>query len=233
MRCSRKLAIVLVAVVVVALLLATAVMAQRGRGMRGRSSGRMTMSVPGLQQYPLSTDQRNEIARIRTESRQQMQQVRQDPNLSSQEKADRISQIRQQTHDRVMGVLTPQQRQEFMSWWSSRQQGMPARGGAGPGMGMGMGMGPVTGMMPGLTQNPLSAAQRQRIMNIRSSFRQQMMDVRNNRDLSSEQKTDQIAQLMQQQHQQVMDVLTPAQQQEFNNWWSSRQQSMGSMQSNQ
>lgn len=225
MRYLGRVYLPLVVIALALVLVSTATAAQqRGRqGMRGHHGGQSMSSVPGLRQYPLSTDQQNEIARIRTEGHRQMQQVRQDTSLSAQQRADRMRDIHQQTHQQVMNVLTEQQRQELSNWWSTRSQ-MP-HGGRGAGPGMGMGAGSMKGTMPGLTQSPLSDAQKQRILSIRSSYRQQIMDARRNTSMSSQQRMDRINQLRQQQHQEIMNVLTPAQRQEFDNWWSSRQQS--------
>lgn len=215
---ARRSTPLFLAAVLVLALVASAALAQ-GRGRQGR--GGMQMGVPGLQQHQLSTDQRNEIARIRTEARNETQRVRQDPNLNAQQRAERIAQIQQQTHDEVMNVLTEQQREEFNNWWSDRMQGRGAGRGAGPGAGMGMGM--ATGQVPGLSQHPLSQAQMNRIRDIRTNYAQRIANVRRNQNLSSQQRMDQIQQLRQQQHQEVMSVLTPEQQQEFSGWWSGRQ----------
>lgn len=224
MRSSCRSAFWAAAVVVLVAIVASAAFAQGQMHRRGQMGGAQMDNVPGLQQYPLSTHQRQQIAGIRTEALREMQQIRREPNLTTQEKNNRINQIMMETHNKVMNVLTDEQRDEFQQWWEQR----PARR-AGAGAGPGMGMGPMMGTVPGLTQNPLSQEQMDQIRGIRTESMKQMQNVRTDPNLSQEEKTARITQIRQEQHRQVMEVLTPAQQQEFNDWWAARQQRGGMM----
>ena len=183
------------------------------------SSGMM----PGLQQNPLTAEQREQIMNIRRNAMAQMQDIRSDSSLSQQQKFDQIRDVQQSMHSQVMDVLTPAQTQEFQQWWQDRQMGM----GAGPQMHMGAGPDNRMGTVPGIEQNPLTAGQRQQITNIRRTAMAQIRNIRNDASLSQQQKANQIRDVTQSMHDQVMNVLTPEQHQEFTNWWQSKQGRMG------
>lgn len=201
---------------------------------QGRQAQRDMGMVPGIQQNPLTQQQRQQIMDIRQETQQQVRQIRMNQNLSQQQKQQQIKQAQMQNHERVMNVLTPEQRAEFQNWWQQRQQGCPGGvcpirppgAGAGPGMGMGPGQ---MGMVPGIQQNPLTQQQQRQIMQIRQDAQQQMRDITNNPNLTEDQKWQQIQQIQRETHDAVVNVLTPEQRQELSNWWSSHPHSgMGS-----
>ena len=103
------------------------------RGGQGMGPGMMNQgSVPGVQ---LSADQQQRIAAIRQETRNKVASIMSNSNLSAAEKQSQAEAARQAGHEKVLGVLTPEQRQQFDQNWSSMGPGM-----MGPGMG---------GMMPG------------------------------------------------------------------------------------
>lgn len=90
---------------------------------RGPMHGQMMTGgvVPGLQQNPLTQDQRDQIAQIRRNAEQQMQNVTNNPNLTQDQKWDQISQIQRKAHDDIVNLMTPEQQQEFTNWWRQRQ----------------------------------------------------------------------------------------------------------------
>lgn len=188
--------------------------------------------VPGLRQNPITSDQRQQIIGIRQNMHSQIQSIRANQNLSQQEKQAQISKAMQDSNAQIMSILTPEQRQEFSSWWEERQQrtaqmtGPGARAGAGPGARMGAGPGMMQrdqmGDVPGLRQNPLSADQQQRIANIRRQTQNQVQSVRRDTSLSMQERDSRIADIRSNSHNQVMNVLTPAQREEFNQWWQNR-----------
>lgn len=98
-----------------------------GMGM-GMGKGQMGM-VPGLQQNPLTQQQRQQIMDIRQDAQQRMSSITNNTNLTEDQKWQQLQQIQRETHDAVVGVLTPEQQQELNNWWQSRQQ-------QGTGMGM-------------------------------------------------------------------------------------------------
>jgi len=94
-----------------------------GAGM-GRGPGRMGYGMqghmPGLREHPLAAEQRDRIAAIRQETRTSVHGIRIDSTLSQGDRSAKIAEAWRQGHEKVMGVLTSEQRQEFASWWQSR-----------------------------------------------------------------------------------------------------------------
>lgn len=91
-----------------------------GPGVQGQAGARgpqVSGTVPGVQ---LSAAQRQRVAAIRRETQQQVQAIRRNPNLSAQQRAQRIAEARQRGHQRVLDVLTPAQRRQFQQWWANR-----------------------------------------------------------------------------------------------------------------
>jgi len=108
-------------------------------GGRGMGPGMMNQGyVPGV---TLTADQQSKIVAIRQETQSKVASIMRDPNLSSAEKQTQAQAARQAGHDKVLDVLTPEQRDQFNQHWSSMN----------PGSGMGPGMG---GMMPGMQSKP-------------------------------------------------------------------------------
>ena len=201
------------------ILAAVGTLAQQVIGQVGGDMG----YVPGLRKNPITTDQRQQVIGIRQNMHSQIQDIRNNRNLSQQEKDAKISEVLQNSNTEIVNVLNPGQKQEFSAWWQNRQERMaqrtePRRMGAGPGT---MQRGDMW-VMPGLQQNPLSADQKQRITTIRQQSQNQMRNVRMNRDLSTQEKNSRMADIRSNTHSQIMNVLTPAQREEFSQWWQSR-----------
>lgn len=89
-----------------------------GAGPRGPGQPAHPGHVPGV--TSLNPEQLNAIAAIRAEARQQIQAVQQDRSLTPQQRSARIQEIQRRSHDRVMAVLTEDQRGQFQRWWSAR-----------------------------------------------------------------------------------------------------------------
>lgn len=199
-----------------------------GRGMYGRGmQGRAMWSVPGVTDSSLTADQRQRISAIRQETRTSVHLIRSNPSLSVGEKDRQIEAARTEGHRRVMEVLTPQQRQQVHSTWQERGMGVgPGRIGAGPrrmGMGPGrMGMGPAMGSVPGVPESSLTPDQRQRIAAIRQGTMQRVQSIRSNPNLSPQEQERQIQDARAAGHRQIMDILTPEQQQQFTAWAQKR-----------
>lgn len=207
MKPIRRLCLITAAICVLALVAGDAAEAQRMS-----QSG----TVPGVQ---LSQQQQQQVMQIRQNGQSQIRSIQTNSSLNSQEKSSRIAQVRQNTHDQVMNVLTPQQQQQFSTWWNNRQQmspGTPAGAGMGPGKGAGWANSTV------FKQNPLTQQQQQQLMQIRQATRQQLRAIMQNQSLSEDQKWDQVCQTLKSSHDQIQDLLTPAQQQEFKTWWQNR-----------
>lgn len=210
-------------ILVIALLLmvsATAALAQgmqRGRGMRHGAMGSHMGTMSMLSQHPLSTDQQQRIATIRQQTQAKVQSIRSDTTLSVQERTSRIDEAQVAGHAEVTSVLTPDQIKEFQSWWSTRTAGM-GRGARMGGRGAMSGRGPMSDV-PGLVQNPLTDDQRTRIAAIRQRTQSQVSSITRNANLSADEKWKQISDARRQGHDDILDVLTQAQKQEFLDKW--------------
>lgn len=99
-----------------------------GYGMHGGSGG-APIRVPGIQKNPLTQSQNEHIAQIRRNTQMRVQSTRSERNLSASERQQKIEQIRREGHERVMDVLTDDQRREFHSWWASRRDSRMGVGG--------------------------------------------------------------------------------------------------------
>ena len=84
---------------------------------------------------------------------------------------------------------------------------------------------PHMGAMPMLSQNPLSAEQQQRIANIRQQT--DVQQIRADRSLSAQDRSNRIQEAQVAGHAEVMNVLTDAQKQEFQTWWNDKSSRMG------
>lgn len=80
-----------------------------GRTYRGYATG----GVPGVR---LTADQQRRVASIRRDTQNRARQVMRDFKLTPRERVTRWNDIRREGHDRVMTVLTPEQRAQFNAW---------------------------------------------------------------------------------------------------------------------
>ena len=86
-------------------------------GGRGMGPGMMNQGyVPGV---TLTADQQSKIAAIRQVTQSKVAAIMRDPNLSSAEKQTQAQAARQAGHDKVLDVLTREQRDQFNQHWSS------------------------------------------------------------------------------------------------------------------
>lgn len=219
MKAIQKVSSIAVVGLAVFLLLTTAADSQ-GRMRRG---GRRQGDVPGVQVTPEQTQQ---IAAIRQQTQDRVRNIRIDPNLTQQEKAERIAEARRQGHEEVLNALTPEQRQRFHEWWAAcpRAGAGPVGGpGAGPGRMGPRGGGPppdiAQGSVPGVQ---LAQEQMQQVARIRQETRSKVRSVRTDPDLSQQEKAERIAGAQREGHERVLSVLTPEQREQFETWWRSR-----------
>lgn len=171
--------------------------------------------VPGVQ---TTAEQRQRIASIRRQYDQEILRVQSDTSLTQYERSQMITELEEQRHRQVLNELTPSQRMQFEQWWAARTNGIPVPIGAGPGVGTAR-MQVSLGHVPGVET---SIEQRQRIALIRQQTIQQVQDVENDPNLTPQQKQDRIAEIQRDGHEQIMNVLTPEQRDDFNQWWKGR-----------
>jgi Spy/CpxP family protein refolding chaperone len=142
-----------------------------------------------------------------------------DPNLSSTQKDTKVNQVIEQTHQRVLAVLTPQQRRQYDAWWQKHVEAPIASRSGGAGAGP---SDPLLFRVPGVDPSSLTDAQKNRIAEIRLDTIDRVSEIDSNASLSEDQKMNQIDQARMQGHSQVMSVLTPEQKQQFENWWGAK-----------
>jgi Spy/CpxP family protein refolding chaperone len=228
---KKSLKIAIAAAVVIAALVSAGVDAQaqgwRGGAGRGPGGGAATGIVPGVQ---LTPEQEKQVAEIRSETMKQVQQIRWDSALTPEEKAAEIERVRQEGHERVMSVLTPEQRQQFETRWPGcRFYGGRWGQGAGPlpgyGAGRGRGARPggygggyygggygMAGLVPGVQ---LTQEQQERIRQIRADGAREASAIMGDPKLPAQEKTRRVQQIRERTHERVMGVLTPEQQRQF------------------
>ncbi len=87
------------------------------------------VSILGVQQYPLTTQQQACISAIRQQTAQRLQALQSNTALTNQQRATMIGQVQTSERQQIYQVLTPLQRQEFMTYWGVT----PVAGGAASG----------------------------------------------------------------------------------------------------
>ncbi|MGQ9807168.1 MAG: hypothetical protein ACUVSM_11520 [Armatimonadota bacterium] len=241
---TRTASILLVFAAVAAMITSLALQADaqgwRGGAGRGASNGAAAIGVvPGVQ---LTPEQERQVAQIRSETMRRVQEIRRNSSLTPEQMAAEIAKVRQEGHERVMNVLTPEQRQQFESRWPGCRlfggagwQGAGSgaglgRGpcgaglgrGAGMGRGAGRGLGPgaaglgagfgMSGLVPGVQ---LTAEQQERIRQIRQDGAREAAAVMADPNLTAQEKSRRVQEIRAQTHEQVMSVLTPEQRRQF------------------
>lgn len=179
----------------------TAPAPQKHRMMRGQDGQRGFDRM--AQQLNLTDQQKTQIQGIFQTQRQQAQAIRQDTSLTPEQKQDKLKALRSSTHQQVQGVLTPEQQQQ-MKQFREQHQGM--RKGMGPGKGQGG---------PGMAALNLTDQQKTQMQSIMQTQRQQMQSIRQDSSLTAEQRQQKMQELRQSTHQQMMGILTPEQQQQW------------------
>ena len=101
---------------------------QRRADTRPRYSARhrgygITGGVPGVR---LTAEQQRRVASIRRDTQTRSREVMRNWKITPQERVQRWNDIRREGHDRAIGVLTPDQRQQYHNWWGRRYGNVPA-----------------------------------------------------------------------------------------------------------
>jgi Spy/CpxP family protein refolding chaperone len=141
-----------------------------------------------LQRLDLTADQQNQVRNLFQSQRQKVQSVRQDTSLNAEQKQQQIQEIRQSTHQQMLAILTPEQQAKLKQMQERRR---------------------------GLESLNLTPDQRSKIMPIREQMHREVMAVRQDSSLSAEQKRDKIRDIRQNAWAQMKNVLTPEQQQQW------------------
>ena len=191
----RKLALILMLSAWTFATLAVAQNTAVQRGQRARGPER------AFQQLNLTADQQSQLKQLMQEQRTQMQALRSNTSLSPEQRQQQIKQLREANHQKVMGVLTPDQQAQ---WKQMRQQ---HRGRA---MAFNRGR-----RMGGLQSLNLSQQQKDQIKPIFQSTRQQVQALRADSSLTPEQRRAKVKEIRQSQQAQLRAILTPEQQQQL------------------
>ncbi len=168
-------------------------------GHRGMHSGRMQQNgvLRMSQQLNLTQDQQTQIRDLLQKQRQQAQSIRQDTSLSTEQRQQQIQQLRQSTHQQVLGVLTPEQQTKLKELEKQRRDG-------------------------GMAALNLTPEQRAKLQPIREQMRKEVLAVRQDSSLTPQQKQEKIRDIRQNAMGQMKEVLTPEQQQQLEQMRQSR-----------
>jgi Spy/CpxP family protein refolding chaperone len=91
--------------------------ADRGNGRMGRNQGGEL-----IKKLNLSPDQKKQFQQMRLESMQQAKAIRADGSLSQSDKKQKLHELHKQTMDKVMGMLTPEQKEQLKKTMEERRK---------------------------------------------------------------------------------------------------------------
>ena len=150
------------------------------------------------QQLNLSDQQKTQIQGFKQAERQQAASIKDNASLTPEQKREQFKQLRQSTHQQVLGVLTPEQQQQMKAFREQHK-------------GMRRGMGAMSRLN-------LTDDQRAKIQPILQSSQQQAQEVRGDTTLTQEQKQVKLREIHHGAMSQVKSLLTPEQQQQMQEW---------------
>lgn len=162
------------------------------KGERERGPGRM------FQQLNLTADQRTKVDSILQSERSQMQSLRANTSLTSDQKYQQMRELRKNEHEQLLAVLTAEQQAKLKQFHSERK-------GRREGFKAGRGFQALN----------LTEQQRQQLQPVFQSTRQQMQALRSDTTLTPEQKREKMKAIRQNQMAQMKSILTPEQQQQL------------------
>jgi len=143
----------------------------------------------------LTAEQKKQLRAIRMEARDRAAIIRHDQNLSLEQKAAKLRELRKSTREQRMAVLTPEQREQMKAMRAGRRGQMAKELG-------------------------LTPDQRSKVKETVQSARQQRKSVLNDGSLSEEQKLAQLKQIRVSTKTQLASILTPEQ---LDKWQQMRQ----------
>ena len=152
------------------------------------------------QHLNLTDQQKTQVQSQMQNQRQQAQAIRQDTSLTPEQQREKLQQLRQSNHQQMMDILTPEQQQKFQQLRSEHPR---------------MGRGKMGGGIGPMSRLNLTPDQKSKLDPIFQSSRQQVEAVRNDTSLTQEQKQAKIGEIRQGTKSQVNSILTPEQQQQW------------------
>jgi len=143
----------------------------------------------------LTVEQKKQLRAIRTDARDRAAIIRHDQNLTMEQKAAKLRELRKSTREQRKGVFTPEQREQMKAMRAGRRGRMANELG-------------------------LTTEQRSKVKETVQSARQQRKSVLNDSSLSDEQKLAQLKQIRISTKTQLASILTPEQ---LDKWQQMRQ----------
>ena len=78
----------------------------------GKHKGERRMAMMA-QKLNLTDQQKQQMQQLRQQNMEQAKTIRNDSSLSDADKKDKLKALHQQSHEQMMGLLTPEQKQQF------------------------------------------------------------------------------------------------------------------------
>ena len=156
------------------------------------------------QSLGLSEEQKGQLQQIGREQVEQVRAIREDDSLTNEEKRAKFQELNTARQDRFRGILTAEQQEKFGQMRQRRGRRSSGRGpGAGPGFGrFGEGL-------------DLSEEQREQIEQTRTEHREQIQVLREDQNLSPEERRARMQELRQNRQGRMREILTAEQQERF------------------
>ncbi len=153
------------------------------------------------QSLGLSEEQKGQLQQIGREQAEQVRAIREDDSLTNEEKRAKIQELNTARQDRFRGILTAEQQEKFGQMRQRRGRRSSGRGPrAGPGFGrFGEGL-------------DLSEEQREQIEQTRTEHREQIQVLREDQNLSPEERRARMQELRQNRQGRMREILTAEQQ---------------------
>lgn len=205
MKTTQRLLCIACAALALATLTIQNTKAQGRIGTQNRSTGRGY--VPGVR---LTPRQQRQIAGIRLRTRVEMRSERRNHHHNFRERQRQIIIIRRNGHTRIIEILTPEQRNQFHSWWNDRSYDQYYRYRTRT---------RIDGRIPGIR---LSAYQQRQITRIRQDTRQRMLETNRDTSLTNRGRQQRIAEISREEHDEILEILTPDQRAQLDTWWQDR-----------
>lgn len=172
-----------------------------------KSQGHRKEQKMAFDELNLSADQKARLQTIREDFKKQASDLKNNTQLSAEEKQSHRKELHQQFRTQSEAVLTPAQKEQWSKMKEERRSAYKGKKG--------------DFKKDGQARNnrgrdfqqelDLSAEQQQKVASLRSEFRPKLESLRNDNSLSAEQKRAKMQELMKQQQDQMKSILTPEQ----------------------
>lgn len=167
----------------------------------------IAMRIQRMSQHlNLTEDQKSKITPILQSQMEQARSIRQDTSLTPDQRRAKMKELRESTRSQIEPILTPEQREKMENFAQRRKE---MRGGREMGMGSAR-------QMDRLSQKlNLTDEQKSKLQPLFEEHRKQMQSLWQDTSLTPEQRREKAKELRQANHQQMLAILTPEQQQKL------------------